>query len=96
MLWWKENEYSVKPRSITIVLDSVFLLVPNDGGLMVSQSLLWLMVVSSLGIPFLLAVLVCTYLTLDHFLLVILMVELDIGIRPVTLTTITQVAVVYF
>ena len=71
ILWWQETYGAVKPRVIKIIPALVVPLIPCYGGLTVYQPFFHRMVVSPIGITFVLAILVCTYLTPMHFLLML-------------------------
>ena len=58
MLWWEETDSDVNPQYIVIVSALVNLLIPHIDGLRVTQLFLWWIVVSRLGITFVLNILV--------------------------------------
>ena len=72
MLRLMETDGSVKPREILIVLALVGPFIPQGGGLPVVQPFSRKIRVSPICIPFVLNVLICTYLNLKHLLLVLL------------------------
>ena len=57
-----ETDGAVNPRESMIDQALVCWLIPQDGGLPVAQLFLWIMVFPLLGITFLFAVIICTYL----------------------------------
>ena len=58
-IMWCETNGAVNPQSIIIVSYLVILFIPHDGGLLVAQLFLWIMVVSLLYITCVPTVLVC-------------------------------------
>ena len=64
-----KTDIGVKLQSITLLLALVGTLIPQEGGVPVAQQILRQVVVSPLGITFVLAVLVCTYMTHNIFIL---------------------------
>ena len=72
MIWLEETYGNIKPQAIVIVLALVNPFIPNSVGLQVAQTFLQQIVVSLLSIPFVLAILVCTYPISNNFLLMLL------------------------
>ena len=58
MLWWEETDFDVNPQPIVIVSALVGPLIPQSGGFPVAQLFLRWIVVSYIGIPFVLNILV--------------------------------------
>ena len=83
MQWWDKIFLSVNPRSIEILSALVGLLIPHTGGLPVAQPVLRRTVVFLLGTLFLIAVVACTYLTTERFLLMLIILY----VRTLCLTT---------
>ena len=83
MLLLEETEGTIYTQPIMIVLSLVGLLIPHDGGLPVAQIFLRQIVVSLLGISFVISVLICTYLTPENFLLMLLMLYVRTVCLPI-------------
>ena len=73
-LWWLETEFYVKSQSIVILSALALPFILHGSGLLVDQPFSRLMVVSPLGITFVLAILVCTEPTPKHILLITIIV----------------------
>ena len=69
MLRWEETCGAIKQRAIAIILSLVSPFIPHRSGIPVAQLFSWKMAFPPLGIPCVLTILVCTYLTPKHLLL---------------------------
>ena len=73
MIFWEETYDGVKPRLISFISDLVGQLISHGGSFPVVQLFSWRMVFSSLGIPHVLTIIICTQLIPERLPLRLLM-----------------------